>query len=251
MARVAESPIILEMRGITKEFPGVKALDAVSMQVRAGEVHAMVGENGAGKSTLMRVLGGELRPDAGEVEVGGEVVRLGGPTDAIRRGISIIHQEMALAPDLTVAENMMLGREPRRFGGIHTKAMNRAAKATLDRLGLDLDPASQLGQHPIAIQQLVAIARAVAWAKGVVFLDEPTAALGVVQTRNVLDTIRRVADRGVAVVFISHSMPHVMEVADRVQVLRMGKRVATLDAKNTTMEELVGAMTGATTGATR
>jgi simple sugar transport system ATP-binding protein len=221
-------------------------------------VVALIGDNGAGKSTMVKALSGSLALDSGEILYDGVTVDLDNPTAAADLGIETVFQDLALAPHLNAAQNMFLGREiPAagllgKLGFLNTAEMRTQSRAALDELGATVrsltDP---VGAMSGGQQQAIAIARAVAWAKGVVFLDEPTAALGVVQTRNVLDTIRRVADKGVAVVFISHSMPHVMEVADRVQVLRLGKRVATLDAKNTTMEALVGAMTGATVGAAR
>ncbi|MCX6468137.1 MAG: ATP-binding cassette domain-containing protein [Corynebacteriales bacterium] len=247
---------ILQARGLSRSFGNVRALDDADFEVHAGEVVALIGDNGAGKSTLVKALSGSLALDSGEILFDGTPVDLNSPTAAADLGIETVFQDLALAPHLNAAQNMFLGRElPApgllgKFGFLNTAEMRRQSQEALDDLGATVrsltDP---VGSMSGGQQQAIAIARAVAWAKGVVFLDEPTAALGVVQTRNVLDTIRRVADKGVGVVFISHSMPHVIEVADRVQVLRMGHRVATFDAKNTTMEQLVGAMTGATVGA--
>ncbi|KQU28070.1 MULTISPECIES: ATP-binding cassette domain-containing protein [unclassified Rhodococcus (in: high G+C Gram-positive bacteria)] len=249
---------VLEARGLSRSFGNVRALDDADFDIYAGEVVALIGDNGAGKSTMVKALSGSLALDSGEILYDGVTVDLDNPTAAADLGIETVFQDLALAPHLNAAQNMFLGREiPAagllgKLGFLNTAEMRTQSRAALDELGATVrsltDP---VGAMSGGQQQAIAIARAVAWAKGVVFLDEPTAALGVVQTRNVLDTIRRVADKGVAVVFISHSMPHVMEVADRVQVLRLGKRVATLDAKNTTMEALVGAMTGATVGAAR
>lgn len=259
MATVAPAATpILEARGLSRSFGNVRALDDADFDIYPGEVVALIGDNGAGKSTMVKALSGSLAVDTGEILFDGTAVDLDSPTVAAELGIETVFQDLALAPHLNAQQNMFLGRElPAkgplgRLGFLDVSMMRKQSQDALDELGATVRSLTvPVGSMSGGQQQAIAIARAVAWAKGVVFLDEPTAALGVVQTRNVLDTIRRVADRGVAVVFISHSMPHVMEVADRVQVLRMGKRVATLDAKNTTMEELVGAMTGATTGATR
>ncbi|RKR75195.1 ATP-binding cassette domain-containing protein [Frondihabitans australicus] len=243
---------ILEARGLTRSFGSVRALDAVDFEIYPGEVVALIGDNGAGKSTLVKALSGSLALDSGEILFAGGRVDLDSPTAASQLGIETVYQDLALAPHLNPVQNMFLGRElPRkgvagRFGFLDNKAMALRSKQAFDDLGATVrsltDP---VGGMSGGQRQAIAIARAVAWAKGVVFLDEPTAALGVVQTKNVLETIRRVRDKGVAVVFISHSMPHVIEVADRVQVLRLGRRVATYQAKDTSMEELVGAMTGA------
>ena len=252
MATVAPAATpILEARGLSRSFGNVRALDDADFDIYPGEVVALIGDNGAGKSTMVKALSGSLAVDTGEILFDGTAVDLDSPTVAAELGIETVFQDLALAPHLNAQQNMFLGRElPAkgplgRLGFLDVSTMRKQSQDALDELGATVRSLTvPVGSMSGGQQQAIAIAR-------VVFLDEPTAALGVVQTRNVLDTIRRVADRGVAVVFISHSMPHVMEVADRVQVLRMGKRVATLDAKNTTMEELVGAMTGATTGATR
>jgi len=230
----------------------VRALDNVDFDVNAGEVVALIGDNGAGKSTLVQALSGNLSLDSGEIFHDGNRVELHSPSDASALGIETVYQDLALAPHLNPAQNMFLGRElPAsglwgKLGFLNDKEMRRRSQQAFDELGATVrsltDP---VGSMSGGQRQAIAIARAVAWAKGVVFLDEPTAALGVVQTKNVLESIRRVRDKGVGVVFISHSMPHVIEVADRVQVMRLGRKVATFQAKNTSMEELVGTMTGA------
>jgi simple sugar transport system ATP-binding protein len=212
----------------------------------------VVGDNGAGKSTLIKVLSGALVPDAGTLLLDGKPVTFAGPLEARRNGIETVYQDLALAPHLDPVQNMYLGREIMRpglagkLGFMDNKAMRAEARTAFDRLGATVRSLiSPIGSMSGGQRQAVAIARAVHWANRVVFLDEPTAALGVRQTANVLSTIRRVADQGIAVVFISHSMPHVIEVSDRVQVLRLGHRVATFQTKDTSMEELVAAMTGA------
>jgi simple sugar transport system ATP-binding protein len=249
---MTEGTPILEARGLRRSFGAVKALDGADFDIYPGEVVALIGDNGAGKSTMVKALSGNLQLDEGEILFNGEPIDLDSPTAATNLGIETVFQDLALAPHLSPTQNMFLGRElpaagiPGKFGFLDNKTMRLRSKQAFDELGATVrsygDP---VGSMSGGQRQAIAIARAVAWAKGLIFLDEPTAALGVVQTKNVLNTIRRVADRGIAVVFISHSMPHVIEVADRVEVLRLGRRVATYQAKETSMEELVGAMTGA------
>lgn len=246
---------VLEARNISRSFGNVRALDGLDFDVYAGEVVALIGDNGAGKSTLVKALSGSLAVDSGSIFYAGGEVTLGSPTAASALGIETVYQDLALAPHLNPIQNMFLGREiPRpgvlgKLGFLDNTVMRARSSAAFAELGATVRSLSDpVGGMSGGQRQAIAIARAVAWAKGVVFLDEPTAALGVVQTKNVLETVRRVRDRGVGVVFISHSMPHVIEVADRVQVLRLGRRVATYQANKTSMEELVGAMTGALGG---
>jgi simple sugar transport system ATP-binding protein len=243
---------VLEARGLTRRFGHVTALDDADFEVCPGEVVALIGDNGAGKSTLVKALSGNLAVDVGEVFFDGKPIHIGTPTDASALGIETVHQDLALAPHLDPVQNMFLGREIMRgglggrLGFMDTAAMRGEARAAFDALGATVRSlTTPVGAMSGGQRQAIAIARAVHWANRVVFLDEPTAALGVRQTANVLDTIRRVRDHGVAVVFISHSMPHVMEVSDRVQVLRLGRRVATYRTADTNMEQLVAAMTGA------
>jgi simple sugar transport system ATP-binding protein len=243
---------LLEARGLVKEYGHVRALAGADFEVDAGEVAALIGDNGAGKSTLVKLVSGSELPDAGTVLFEGKPVRLASPTDARALGIETVFQDLALAPHLNPVQNMYLGREVMRpgllgrLGFMDTRAMRRGSRRAFDSLGATVDNLSgPVGSMSGGQRQGVAVARAAAWASRVIFLDEPTAALGVVQTRNVLDLVRRVRDEGIGVVFISHSMPQVMEVADRIQVMRHGRRVATFKAAETNMEELVGAMTGA------
>ena len=248
----ATSTPVLEARGLTRSFGAVRALSNADFDVHAGEVVALIGDNGAGKSTMVKALSGNLALDSGSILIDGREVDLSSPNVASDLGIETVFQDLALAPHLTPPQNMFLGRElPAKgllgkFGFLDNKTMRTKSKEAFDELGATVrsytDP---VGSMSGGQRQAIAIARAVAWAKGVVFLDEPTAALGVVQTKAVLETIRKVADKGVGVVFISHSMPNVLQVADRIQVLRLGTRVATYRAKDTSVEELVGAMTGA------
>jgi len=235
-------------------FGHVQALDNADFDISAGEVVALIGDNGAGKSTLVKALSGNLATDSGQILFDGNPIELTSPAQASKLGIETVHQDLALAPHLDPVQNMYLGREIMQdglagaLGFMKTKVMREKSRVAFDELGATVKSlTSPVGSMSGGQRQAVAIARAISWADRVVFLDEPTAALGVRQTANVLETIRRVGDKGVAVVFISHSMPHVMEVADRVQVMRLGTRVATVKASETSMEELVGLMTGANT----
>jgi simple sugar transport system ATP-binding protein len=246
-------PLLLA-RGLIRRYGQVYALQGADFSAYPGEVVALVGDNGAGKSTLVKALSGALRPDAGEILLEGRRVHFDNPLDAQRLGIETVYQDLSLAPDLDAAANLHLGRELylggiwRPFHVLDRGAMRRSARTAFAELGVDLRdinvPVASLsgGQR-----QSVAVARAVAYASKVIFMDEPTAALGVVQRGRVLDTIRRVRDRGISVVLISHNMPEVLAVSDRVEVLRLGRRVASYTTAQTSVEELVGAMTGALT----
>jgi simple sugar transport system ATP-binding protein len=246
--------VALEARDITKVYGHVSALSGANFEVRAGEVTALIGDNGAGKSTLVKVLSGTETPTSGEILVDGQPVTIDGPLAARRYGIETVYQDLALAPHLNPVQNMYLGREIMRpgllgrLGFMDNADMRVGSKKAFDELGATVrNYSGSIGAMSGGQKQAVAVARAAAWAKRVILLDEPTAALGVVQTKGVLDLIRRVRDRGLGVVFISHQMPAVLQVADEVQVMRLGRRVATFKAQGTTMEELVGAMTGAVT----
>ncbi len=244
--------IIFEAKGLNRRFGQVQALDGASFDVAEGEVVALIGDNGAGKSTLVKAMTGNLDVDSGSVLFEGREVSFASPQDASALGIEVVHQDLALAPHLDPAQNMFLGREIMKpgllgkLGFMDSRQMRRESRDSLIDLGSGVRSlVTNVGDMSGGQKQSVAIARSVAWASRVLFLDEPTAALGVVQTQNVLEMIRRVRDRGIAVVFISHSMPHVLEVADRVHVLRLGHRIVTYRAAETSIEEMVGAMTGA------
>jgi simple sugar transport system ATP-binding protein len=243
---------LLEARRIVKSFGRVHALRGASFTVFPGEVVALVGDNGAGKSTLVKTLAGVHAPDAGEIVFEGRPVTIGSPLEARALGIETVYQDLALAAELDPASNLFLGRELMRqgvlgkLGFLDKRAMRRQSDEAFERLSV----AIQDVDAPVATmsggqRQGIAVSRAVMWASKVVFMDEPTAALGVVQTRNVLDLIVRVKDHGLSVVLISHNMPEVLEVADRIEVLRLGERVAQFERGDVTMEEIVGAMTGA------
>lgn len=240
---------LLEARGIVKRYGHVQALNGASFTVYPAEVVALIGDNGAGKSTFTKVLSGVIRPDSGEILVDGEQVQLSGPVDARKHGIETVYQDLALAPDLDAAANLYLGRELYLIPwlrALNRREMRRRAVTAFAALGIRLpDMTAPVGTLSGGQRQSVAVARAVAFASKVIFMDEPTAALGVVQRQRVLETISRVRDQGISVVLISHNMPEVLSVADRVEVLRLGRRVATYRASETSIEELVGAMTGA------
>jgi simple sugar transport system ATP-binding protein len=251
---VSEAPL-LEARGIVKNFGKVAALRGADFEVQPHEVVALVGDNGAGKSTLVKALAGVLQPDAGEILFEGRPVEIHSPHDARDLGIETVYQDLALAADLDPAANLYLGRELMRpgllgrLGFIDKGSMRREGDAAFQRLSVPIqDTAAPVATMSGGQRQGVAVSRAVMWASKVVFMDEPTAALGVVQTRNVLDLIGRVRDQGLSVVLISHNMPEVLEVADRIEVLRLGERVAQFRRGEVTMEEIVGAMTGALRG---
>ena len=243
---------ILEARDIVKTYGYVQALGGANFSVFPGEVVALIGDNGAGKSTLTKVISGVIHPDSGELLFDGVPVEIGSPAAAQELGIETVYQDLALAPDLDGAANVYMGRELLKPGILGRLGVldKRAMKAGAEKAFVDLGVAVKDADAAVAYlsggqRQGVAVARAASWASRVIILDEPTAALGVVQTANVLDVIRRVRDSGVAVVLISHNMPDVLQVADRIEVLRLGQRVAIFRREEATLESLVGAMTGA------
>jgi len=245
---------LLEAKDIVKNFGRVRALRGASFSVYPHEVVALVGDNGAGKSTLVKTLAGVHQPDSGQVIFEGQPVELHTPLDARRLGIETVYQDLALAAELDAGANMFLGREVMRsgllgrLGFIDKQAMRAQSRDAFKNLGVALqDITAPVATMSGGQRQGIAVSRAVTWASKVVFMDEPTAALGVVQTRNVLDLIARVREQGLAVVLISHNMPEVFEVADRIEVLRLGTRVARFRRGDVTMEDVVGAMTGAIT----
>ncbi len=248
----SHTEIVLEARDVRKTFGRVEALRGADFDVRRGEVVALMGDNGAGKSTMVKVLSGVVRPDSGKVFVDGAPVDISSPQDARDAGIETVYQDLALADTLDPAANLFLGRELRRtgllgaLGFLDNRAMRERAAEVFRTLEVTLrserDP---VGNMSGGQRQGIAVSRAATWAQHVLFLDEPTAALGVRQTRTVLDLVRRVRDRGIAVVLISHSLPEVMAVADRIEVMRLGRRVGVFQVASTTAEQVVAAMTGA------
>jgi simple sugar transport system ATP-binding protein len=246
---VTRTPL-LEARSIKRRFGHVEALSGADFTVYPGEICALIGDNGAGKSTLVKILSGADRPDEGEILIDGKPVTFSDPASAQAHGIATVYQDLALAPELTPADNLFLGREQMRSGLLGTlgflnrREMRRKAAEQFERLGVKLRSASvPVSSLSGGQRQSVAIARAAMWADKVIFMDEPTAALGVVQTGRVIDLIRHVRDQGITVVLISHNMRQVLRVADRIEVLRLGRRVAQFEAASATVESLVAAMT--------
>ncbi|WOT35406.1 sugar ABC transporter ATP-binding protein [Streptomyces coeruleorubidus] len=230
---MAEPQPVLEMTGIVKEFPGVRALSGVDFRLFPGEIHALMGENGAGKSTLIKVLTGVYSLDGGTITLDGESVRFGSPLQAQQAGISTVYQEVNLCPNLSVAENIFIGREPTRAGRIQWKRMRKEAAELVDRLGLDIDVAAPLSSYPLAVQQLVAIVRSVGTGARngaglgtkVLVLDEPTSSLDRDEVLELFRLMRQLRDEGVAILFVSHFLDQIYEVCDRMTVLRNGTLV--------------------------
>jgi len=244
---MAEPPL-LECRDVSKAFGAVQALDHVDFEVHAGEVMALVGDNGAGKSTLIKGIAGIYPFDHGEIYVDGTHVHIHGPRDVAKLGIEIVYQDLALADNLDVVANMFLGRERTRSRVLDEAAMERASRQTLTELSVTtLQSVRQTVSGLSGGQrQSVAVSKAVMWNSRIVILDEPTAALGVAQTQQVLSLVRTLAERGLAVVIISHNLHDVFECADRITVLRLGQRVALLEKSDTTQQEVVHAITAGT-----
>ncbi|WP_131114320.1 sugar ABC transporter ATP-binding protein [Lichenihabitans psoromatis] len=236
---------ILEMRHISKTFPGVKALSNVELTLHQGEILALMGENGAGKSTLMKILSGAYQADAGsEIRINGKPVTINGPLQARDAGISIIYQELALSPNLSVAENIYLGREPRRGGLIDRAKMMRESSGVLKRLGATFEPQTLVSLLSIAERQLVEIARAVHANSRILVMDEPTTALSSRETDRLFATVRQLRQDGMAIIYISHRMAEVYELSDRVTILRDGTYVGTIDRAEMTPEVVVKMMVG-------
>ncbi len=235
---------VLEMSGITVQFGPVRALDGVDLRLRAGEVHALMGENGAGKSTLIKALTGVYPVDAGRIRLAGREVEFTGPAQAQAAGISTVYQEVNLCTNLTVAENLLLGREPRRWGRIDGRGVRRRAAEVLARLHLDIDPSSPLGAHPIAVQQLVSIARAVQVDARVLVLDEPTSSLDADEVAELFRVVDGLRADGVAVLFVTHFLDQVFAISDRTTVLRNGRLVGEYRTAELDRLQLVSAMIG-------
>jgi fructose transport system ATP-binding protein len=245
---------ILEAQGLVKQYGHVVALNGADFELYPGEILAIIGDNGAGKSTLIKALSGALQPDAGEIRLDGQPVHFRSPRDAREAGIETVYQDLAVAPSLDIASNIFLGREQRRRGPLGAvlrmldkRAMRREAGRHFAELRIGVQSIAQAVEELSGGQrQGVAVARAATWARRLVIMDEPTAALGVKETRQVLDLIKRVRDRGLPVILISHDMPHVFELADRIHIMRLGRRVSVVTPGSHTMSEAVAIMTGAT-----
>ncbi len=241
----ADSTIpLLDMRHISKSFPGVRALDDVSLQLNRGEILALVGENGAGKSTLIKVLGGAHAPDGGEICLEGQPVRFSTPTAAQRAGVSVIYQEFNLIPDLTVRENIFLGRERTRWGLIRAAGEEREVRQLFQRIGLKIHPETRCRDLTVAQQQKVEIAKALSLHARIVVMDEPTAALATKEVEQLFAVIRDLKIHGVGIIYISHRLEEVFEVADRVMVLRDGKCVGSDEIGKVTRKKLIETMVG-------
>ncbi|MBB4362603.1 ribose transport system ATP-binding protein [Bradyrhizobium sp. CIR18] len=236
---------ILEMRGVSKSFFGIKALRAVDLTVYAGEIHALMGENGAGKSTLMKILSGAYRPDpGGEIRIEGHPVRIEGPLGGRAAGISIIYQELSLAPNLSVAENIYLGREISRTGLLARGAMREAVGPILKRLGADFQPSTLVAHLSMGQRQLVEIARALHARSKILIMDEPTTSLSAAESERLFALIRQLRAEGLAIIYISHRMDEVYALGDRVTVLRDGRLVGSLDKAEIRADTIVRLMVG-------
>ncbi|WP_372657768.1 ATP-binding cassette domain-containing protein [Hydrogenophaga sp.] len=253
MTPSSTSPLVIQAKGLVKRYGQVTAIDGADFELRAGEIMAVIGDNGAGKSSLIKCLAGATIPDEGEIYLDGERVHFKSPIDARRAGIETVYQDLAVAPAMTIAENLFLGREIRRKGFmgrvlqmIDKKEMLQQSIARMNDLKVGIRSMTQAVETLSGGQrQCVAVARAAAFAQHVVIMDEPTAALGVKEGNMVLELIRRVRDKGLPVILISHNMPHVFEIADRIHIARLGKRAAIVNPKTISMSDTVAVMTGA------
>ncbi|MBE5252489.1 sugar ABC transporter ATP-binding protein [Mixta mediterraneensis] len=234
----------LEAEGISKFFPGVKALDNVSLRVRSGTVHALMGENGAGKSTLMKCLIGMYRPDMGTIRIKGEPVQFQDTMDALRSGVSMIHQELNLVPYMTVAENIWLGREPMKFGFVDHSKLNQVTQELLNRLNIRLKADRMVGDLSIASQQMVEIAKAVSWNSDIVIMDEPTSALTETEVAHLFTIIRDLREQGKAIIYISHKMDEIFAITDEISIFRDGSWIGSNHTTEFTRQSLITQMVG-------
>src|SRR6201984_1407630 len=235
-------PSLLEVRNLTRRFPGVVALDDVNFDVVRSEVHALVGENGAGKSTLINILAGVLKPSEGRIMIYGTPVVFSDPLGSQRCGISVIFQEFSLLPHLSVAENVFINREPRRGLTVDWATMNRQTREILGTLNLEIDPTTPVSELMVSQQQLVEIARALSAKARVIIMDEPTAALNEREAVRLLEIVRSLASSGVSVIYVSHRLTEVFSVADRVTVFRDGRHISTARRSDITEQQVVAAM---------
>lgn len=253
MTAPTTTPIVMEARGLVKRYGQVVALDGADFELRAGEILAVIGDNGAGKSSLIKALSGATIPDEGEIKLDGKTIHFKSPIDARRAGIETVYQDLAVAPAMSIAENLFLGRELRRPGFLGSvlrmldkKKMLEESITRMNELKVGIRSMTQAVETLSGGQrQCVAVGRAAAFAQHVVIMDEPTAALGVKEGNMVLELIRRVRDKGLPVILISHNMPHVFEIADRIHIARLGKRAAVVNPKKISMSDTVAVMTGA------
>jgi ribose transport system ATP-binding protein len=237
--------LLVEMRGIEKRFPGVYCLRGVDFDLHEGEVHALMGENGAGKSTLMKILSGVYQKDGGTVKVDNVDILFDGPKAAQKAGVGIIHQELSLMNDLTVAQNVFIGREPRSiFGVIDEDSLNQQAKDIFEKMNFDISPTTEIGSLTVAKQQMVEIAKALSYQSRVLIMDEPTAALNDAEIAELFVIIRRLKSEGVGIIYISHKMDEIKKIADRVTVMRDGEYIGTVEAENTPLTQIISMMVG-------
>ena len=235
---------LLEMKHICKSFPGVKALQDVSLQLKAGEIHALLGENGAGKSTLIKVLGGIYIAEEGEIYIEGKKVEIGGVKDAQANGIAIIHQELVLVPYMTVAENIFLGREHGKGRFVNKESMNKEAQTLLDQYQMNINAETLIKDLTIAQQQMVEIVKAISFNSKILVMDEPTSSISDKEVGFLFETMRTLTKKGVGIIYISHKMSELEEICDRVTVMRDGTYVGTKEVKDTSKDELVAMMVG-------
>ena len=236
---------LLEVEGVRKAFPGVVALDDVSLRIRRGSVHALMGENGAGKSTLMKIIAGVYQPDTGTIRLKGNEIRIASPLDALEAGIAMIHQELNLMPFMTVAENIWIRREPlNRFGLVDHREMNRRTDALFERLAIDIDPGSDVRDHSVATRQMIEIAKAVSYESDVLIMDEPTSALTDKEVDHLFRIIGDLRGQGKGIVYITHKMNELFTIADDVSIFRDGRYIATHSAKDVTRDQVISAMVG-------
>lgn len=240
-----EGQYILELKGISKQFPGVRALSDVSVQIRQGTVHAFVGENGAGKSTLMNILCGQVTPDCGEILVEGKPVEIRSPDDAAGLGISMLHQELNVVPEMTVADNIFLGREIRGpLGMLRKRGMYQKAAELLQGAGLDVEPSRKMGQMPISQQQMVEIAKVLAFKAKIIIMDEPTSSISERESEELLERINGLKRDGITVIYISHRLEELPVIADDITVLRDGQKIITCPADSLSRDKMIELMVG-------
>ncbi|NJL95124.1 MAG: sugar ABC transporter ATP-binding protein [Anaerolineae bacterium] len=238
-------PPLLEAQKITKQFPGTLALNQVDFSLEAGEVHALIGENGAGKSTLIKILAGLYQPDSGTLCINGQSVTFQAPADSLRQGIKVVYQELDLAPNLSVAENVFLGATPRtRLGTVDWRALYNRTRELLTELGLEIDPRTTIDQLRVAEQQLVEIARALSRQARIIIMDEPTSALSPSEIEKLFGVVRTMQARQVGVIYVSHKLDEIYSIADRVTVLRDGEHIQTAQVSATQAHQLVTWMVG-------
>jgi ABC-type sugar transport system ATPase subunit len=238
------SQVLLKMTGISKHFPGVQALDNVSLEVAPGEIHGLLGENGAGKSTLIKILSGAYHPDAGTIELSDQVVQVNDPYHAQELGIVTIYQEFNLVPSLSVAENVFIGREPGRAPFISWSALQSQTRAITDRLGMNLNPMATVRDLTVAQQQMVEIARALSMKSRLIIMDEPTSALSEHEVRQLFQIMRDLKAQGLSIIFVTHRLEEVLEICDRITVLRDGRNAGSSNVKDITYNDIIRMMVG-------